>query len=219
MHVVPIGVDAGDAPAPGRDPKPPALGYLARMAESMGLGRLVDAWLRLKKVDRFKDLRLHLSGGKTGDDTAFLEGLRKRFADEGVAGDVRFFDEFDPKSRRAFLDSISLLSVPAPHGVAFGTYILEAGARGVPVVQPKIGSFPELVGATGGGVLYEPNDLETLVKTLSELLDNPERRAELGRKGRESVAQTFSLGKMAQQLVEVYRPLVPAARVADRSPA
>jgi len=216
MHVIPVGVEAGEPPS-GRRPDPPAIGFLARMAESMGLPTLVDAWLRLRKNDQFKNVRLHLSGGKTADDGPFLDRLRKRFADEGVANDVQFFEEFDPKSRRKFLSTLSLLSVPTPGGVAFGTYILEAGAAGVPVVQPEIGSYPELVRATGGGILYQPNDANALAAALRSLLGDEPRREELGRRGRESVERSFSLATMAQKLTDLYKTIVPAAKVESRT--
>ena len=212
LHIVPIGIDPGEAPPVfGPSPNPPVIGYLARMSRSLGLPLLLDAFLRLKKTERWKNLRLHLSGGKTGDDAPFLDELKRKIADEGVGADVSFFEEFDPKSRRAFLSSLSVLSVPSPHGVAFGTYILEAGARGVPVVLPKIGSYPEILDATGGGVLYEPNTVETLTRVLDELLGDPARRAELGRKGRESVAASFTLDTMARKMIDVYRSAAPAA--------
>ncbi|HVE38234.1 MAG TPA: glycosyltransferase family 4 protein [Planctomycetota bacterium] len=214
MHVIPVGVEAGPAPS-GAAPNPPTIGYLARMAESMGLPLLVEAYVQLKKTEKFKSLRLHLCGGKTADDAAFLERLRRRFADEGVAGDVTFFDEFDPKSRRAFLEKISVLTVPTPGGVAFGTYVLEANAAGVPVVEPRIGSYPELIEATGGGVLYEPNTADALARALGDLLGDEARRAELGRKGRESVERSFSLATMAQKMTELYRSIVPAAKVGE----
>jgi glycosyltransferase involved in cell wall biosynthesis len=99
--------------------------------------------------------------------------------------------------------------------VAFGTYILEAGARGVPVVQPRIGSYPELIEATGGGVLYEPNTAEGLAGALGDLLADEPRRAELGRKGRESVAGSFSLATMARRITDLYRTLVPGPKVAE----
>jgi glycosyltransferase involved in cell wall biosynthesis len=216
MHVIPVGVDVAEAPA-GRPPGPPTLGYLARMSRSMGLPALVEAFLQLKQS--FPTLRLHLSGGKTADDGPFLEELRRSFAVRGVSGDVQFFDEFDPKSRKAFLGTLSILSVPTPGGVAFGTYILEANERGVPVVEPRIGSYPELVGATGGGVLYDPKDAGGLARALGDLLSDEPRRATLGRKGRESVERSFSLGTMAQRMTDLYRTLVPAAKVAGGRPA
>jgi glycosyltransferase involved in cell wall biosynthesis len=95
--------------------------------------------------------------------------------------------------------------VPTPKGVAFGTYILEALARGVPVVEPRVGSFPELVEATGGGVLYEPNDADTLARVLGDLLADGARRADLARRGRDSVARSFNLEAMARNMLEVYR--------------
>ena len=214
MHVIPVGVDAGDPPsiAPRN---PPVVGYLARMGESMGLPILVDAWLQLKKQDRFKNLRLHLSGGKTGDDGPYLERLNRQLTDAGVLNEVTFFDDFSPKGRRQFLSSCSVLSVPT--SVAFGTYLLEANAAGVPVVEPRIGSYPEMIEATGGGVLYEPNTADALAASLGGLLSDEPRRAELGRKGRESVERSFSLATMAHKLTDLYKSIVPAAKVESRT--
>lgn len=203
LHVVYVGVDPVHFAPPPRPPDPPAVGYLARLSKSMGLAVLVDAFLRLKRT--FKNLRLHLSGGMTDDDGPFLDELRKKFADEGVAGDVRIYEEFDPTKRKEFLASLSALSVPTPQGVAFGTYLIESLSTGVPVVQPRVGSYPELVEATGGGVLYEPNDADTLARVLGELLSDEPRRAELGRKGRESVVKNFALQNMADQMLGIYR--------------
>ncbi len=208
LRVVHVGVETGPLVMDGRPADAPAVGFLARLSESMGLGVLAEAFLKLKRQDRFRSLRLHLSGGSTGDDRRLLERLRGRFAAEGVAGDVRIFEEFDAAGRRAFFSTLSVLSVPTPGGVAFGTYVLEALAAGVPVVQPRVGSYPELVEATGGGTLYAPNDAETLAGALGDLLGDERRRAELGRIGRESVARDFSLEAMARNMIEVYREVV-----------
>ncbi len=207
LHVVHIGVDPGEEPAAG-SPNPPVLGYLARMSRGLGLGVLAEAFLKLKKDGKHGALRLHLSGGSTADDAEFLEDLKRTFAAEGAAGDVQFFDDFTPKARRRFFESLSILTVPTPNGVAFGTYILEALACGVPVVEPRVGSYPEIVEATGGGVLYEPNDPDTLARVLGGLLDDPGRRAELGRAGRESVVRSFSLDTMARTVTGIYRGIV-----------
>jgi glycosyltransferase involved in cell wall biosynthesis len=203
LHVVPVGVDPGDPPR-GAPPDPPAIGFLGRQARSLGLGLLVEAFLALKKQDRFRSLRLHLSGGKTADDGPFLEELARTFAAEGIAGDVQTFDDFDPKARRAFMDTLTVMSVPVPNGVAFGSFIVESLAAGVPVVQPRLGSFAELIEATGGGTLYDPREPGGLARALGELLGDPARRAELGRRGRESVERSYTLDTMARQMMQVY---------------
>jgi glycosyltransferase involved in cell wall biosynthesis len=93
VKVAHVGIDPG--PPPGEPPKAPAVGFLSRMSAKMGLGLLFDAWLLLRKS--VPGLRLHLSGGSTTDDTEFLDGLRKRVAAEGAAGDVEFFDDLAPE--------------------------------------------------------------------------------------------------------------------------
>ena len=117
LHVVAVGTDPGDAPR-GVAPDPPAIGFLGRQARSLGLGLLADAFLELKKQERFRTLRLHLSGGKTADDGPFLDELARSFDAAGVAGDVQAFDDFGPKARRAFMETLSVMSVPVPNGVA-----------------------------------------------------------------------------------------------------
>jgi glycosyltransferase involved in cell wall biosynthesis len=203
LHVVPVGVEAGPDPAPR--PATPAIGFLARMSKGMGLGILADAFLRLKQAGGPPGLRLHLSGGSTDDDAEFLAALKGDFAARGVAGDVTFAEEFEAVKRRRFLDSLTVLSVPAPHGVAFGTFVLEALAAGVPVVLPGLGSYPELVEATGGGILYEPNDPETLAKALGALLADPARVSELGSRGRAAVVSSFGASAMAERVIGIYR--------------
>lgn len=215
LHVVHIGVDPGPLAPPARSPNPPVVGYLARLSESLGLDLLAEAFLKLKRTDRFRNLRLHLTGGRMADDQPFLDGMMRRFVEAEVEKDVKIFEEFDPAQRREFLASVSVLSVPSPKGVAFGTYLLESLAAGVPVVQPRVGSFPELVEATGGGVLYEPNTAETLARVLGELLADEPRRADLGRKGRESIERNFALKDMARSMLEVYRGVVSSKVPSD----
>jgi glycosyltransferase involved in cell wall biosynthesis len=207
LKVVPVGIDVS-APPPAARPAAPAIGYLARMSRGMGFGLLADAFLLLKKEPRYKPLRLHATGGMSDDDRPFHEELLGRFEAQGVARDVRIYEDFDSAHRRAFMESLTVFSAPTPSGVAFGTHLLEALACAVPVVQPRAGSFPELVDATGGGVLYEPNEPEPLARALASLLDDEPRRAELGRKGRESVVKSYGLDTMARKMIEVYEGVV-----------
>jgi len=217
LHVVPVGVDPGEH-APSELPlAPPVIGYLARMSESLGLNTLVEAFLKLKETEPFRDLRLHVSGGATADDGPYLTRMKHGFAVRRMDGDVKVFEAFDPEARRAFLRSVTLVSVPAPRGLAFGTFILESLAAGVPVVQPRAGAFPELVEATGGGVIYEPNDANALAAAIATLLSDRERLVELGRRGREAAAREFSTEKMAERVLEVYNRVVTDAGSTDGS--
>jgi glycosyltransferase involved in cell wall biosynthesis len=187
---------------------PPVIGYLCRMSEYFGLGILVDAFIGLKKEDRFKDLRLHITGGYTGEDKHFVKELLKKISKEGFEKDVEIFKNFDKENRIQFLKSLTLLSVPVPSGEAFGAYQVEALAAGVPVVQPNVGCFPEFVETTKGGIIYEPNDSETLAKSIASLLLDPDRVRKLSEQGRKIVLERFSMGNMAKDIVEVYEEVV-----------
>lgn len=187
---------------------PPVIGYLCRMSEYFGLGILVDAFIGLKKEGRSKDLRLHITGGYTSEDKHFVKELLKKISGAGFEKDVEIFKNFDKENRVQFLKSLTLLSVPVPSGEAFGAYQVEALAAGVPVVQPNVGCFPEFVETTKGGIIYEPNDSETLAKSIASLLSDPDRVRQLGEQGRRAVLERFSMGNMAKDIVKVYEEVL-----------
>ena len=183
---------------------PPVIGYLCRMSEYFGLGILVDAFIKLKKDSRFQDLRLHLTGGYSGEDKSFLKAQMKKIAQNGFVRDVQIFKDFEKDSRVQFLKSLTLLSVPVPSGEAFGAYQVESLAAGVPVVQPNVGCYPEFIEATNGGVLYEPNTGEHLAETIASLLMNPDKVRKLGMVGQTVVMEQFSMDAMARNIARIY---------------
>jgi glycosyltransferase involved in cell wall biosynthesis len=189
---------------------PPVIGYLCRLSEYFGLGILFDAFLELKKDNRFRDLKLHLTGGYSSDDKTFLNGQMKKMAEHGFEDDVTLFDDFSKISRIVFLKSLTLLSVPVPTGEAFGAYQVEALAAGVPVVQPNVGCYPEFVEKTQGGLIYEPNTGEKLASAMASLLSDPDKLRRLGDQGRRVVQETFSMDHMAKNIARIYSDVARA---------
>lgn len=205
FRVVPAGIDTNGYTESAVPADQPTIGYLSKMSGSIGLGVLADAFLMLRGKGRFGKLKLKVMGGQTPDDEPFLRDLRQKLASKGATGDVEFFEGFDRKDRIEFLKSISVMSVPMPHPEAFGIFILEALACGVPVVQPGIGAFPELIKHTGGGLCYEPNDAATLAQTIENLLLDPQRVRQMGQAGRKVVLEEYSIEKTAGRMLDVYR--------------
>jgi glycosyltransferase involved in cell wall biosynthesis len=68
--------------------------------------------------------------------------------------------------------------------------VLEAFASGIPVIARDIGGLPELVAASGGGVLYRSD--EELVQAVRKLRSDPSFAAELGRRGRDAYLRQWS---------------------------
>lgn len=208
VHPVHNGIDLTDfrdaAPAA---PTQPTIGFLARLCADKGLDTLVEAFLLLVADGRFADLRLRAAGAVWPEDEAFLARLRARLDKAGVSGRVDLLPNLDRAAKLDFLRGLSVLSVPALYGESFGLYLLEAMAAGVPVVQPRHAAFPEVIEATGGGVLCEPGDPAALAAALSDLLADEPRRADLARAGREAVLAGFGAEHMAAGVEEVGRRL------------
>jgi len=199
LQVIPIGIDTeGFARAGGARPfAPPVVGFLAHVSEGMGAGLLAEAFARLASGPRFPGLRLAYMGGGTAGDAPLLRYIRRSRDRRGVLPRLRMFRSFAPPDRVRFLSALSVLSVPVPRGEAFGTFLLEAMAAGVPVVQPRLGGFPEVVESTGGGILYEPNTPQALADALGGLLAEPARVQALGQAGREAVLARCTAAHMA----------------------
>ena len=184
-------------------PQAPCIGYLDRACPEKGADLLVEAFILLARGNRVPGLKLRLAGGWTAADEPFMARLRKRIDQAGVAGRVEFLPNLSRQDKLAFLQSLSVLSVPSRHAEAFGLYILEALASGVPLVLPERGAFPELLGITGGGVLCEPDDPPSLAEKLEELLLNAPRAKQLGQHGQAVVAGRFTIEHTAQEFLDL----------------
>ena len=121
---------------------------------------------------------------------------------------MEFLPNLSRDEKIAFLQSLSALSVPATYGELFGLYVIEALAAGVPVVQPRHAAFPELIEATGGGVLCEPDDPESLALAVEELLGDATAARAMGLRGSEAVRDRFSVARMAEGTTRVFEQVV-----------
>jgi glycosyltransferase involved in cell wall biosynthesis len=178
------------------------------MCREKGLDTLVEAYLLLRQRGRVGNLKLRVGGSCGPADGAFVDSLRERLQANSLLGDVEFHPNLDRASKVAMLRSLSVFSVPALYGEAFGLYVIEALAAGVPVVQPRTAAFPELIEATGGGILCAAGNAQALSEALETLLLDPTRMRALGEAGRRAVTERFSAEAMAQATLRVYGEIV-----------
>ena len=204
LESVHIGVDPADYRFKPVGEKKRNIGFISRMCHENGLDILVDAFILLKQREGFGDVNLMLTGGSTGDDRKFLHEVRGKIREHGLQEQVEFHDDFEEEGLRRFLEKVAVASVPVRNGEAFGIYLLECMASGIPVVQPAMGAFPEIVGLTGGGVIYEPNTPEALSDALAALLSDPGEMDRLSRNGKAGVEEHFHINVQAERMVEVY---------------
>jgi glycosyltransferase involved in cell wall biosynthesis len=213
IHVVYPGLNlAGHGkPRPADRRAPFTIGYFARICPEKGLHLLVEAFRILKEMPGTPPCRLRVSGWLGENNRPYFDDLRRRMGEWGLADSFEHAESPDHASKVRFLQELDVLSVPTTYREPKGLYVLEALANGVPVVQPRHGSFPELIDATGGGLLCKPEDPEDLARTLRRLLDDVALHQELGHKGKEAVHSRFNAETMARETVAVYRQYLDRA--------
>jgi glycosyltransferase involved in cell wall biosynthesis len=181
------------------------IGYVSRMCEENGFHVLVDAYIALKKKEGFEDVKLIVTGGQTGDDKKFLAEQKRKLKEAGVYDMVEFHEDFEEEGLREYLKKVSVISVPVLNGEAFGIYLLEAMASGIPVVQPRLGAFPEIIEASKGGVIYEPNEPAVLAEQLGALLSGKEKLDDMAKQARKGVEEHFHVEGHVAKMIEEYR--------------
>ena len=187
-----------------RGQRVPVLGYFARMCREKGVETIVETYIALRERNRIPNLRLHLGGGLGPSDQKLVRSLEKKLHQRGYSPQVQLFPNVDKAGKVEFYRGLSVFCTPAMYGEAFGLYVIEAFAAGVPVVAPRHAAFPELIEASGGGLIAGSHPQE-LADRIEEILLQPDLARELSRAGRQAAAAIFSVDKMSAALVEAFQ--------------
>ena len=180
----------------------PTIGYFARLCPEKGLDLLVDAFIELKKSDKHEELRLAIAGTLPEENISYLNEQKTKLSRAGLDDFVEFKTNLSRPEKINFLKELTLFCVPARSAEAFGLYVIEAMAAGVPVVLPDHGSFPEIIEETKGGLLYVKDEPSGLTHALSMMLSDTEQAKQFAEQGREAVHQKYSNAQLARELAE-----------------
>jgi len=207
VKTIPLGVDPDDYRFLDAAQKPRNIGFISRQCHGNGLDILVDAFILLKQKPEFDDVKLIITGGYTGDDRKFRKAQKKKISKHNLCESIEFQADFDGEDRLEFFDKISLMSVPVRGGEAFGIYLTEAMASGIPVVQPAVGAFTEIVEKSGAGLLYEPNIPEILAEQLENVLSQKKMLSDLSKSARKASVNIYNINKLAKDMIDAYKQL------------
>jgi glycosyltransferase involved in cell wall biosynthesis len=206
MRIARLGINLEGFGTRAGEPKegPLAIGYLARICPEKGLHLLLEAFREVARERAPGSVVLRVAGYLGGRDQKYHDGLRSEAREWGLDGAIEWHGEVDRGHKIALLDSLHVFSVPTVYREPKGLSVLEAMASGVPVVQPAHGAFPELLAETGGGILVEPESALAVADGLRTLLDDTERRRELGRRGAEGVRARYAVAAMVDETLAAY---------------
>lgn len=86
----------------------------------------------------------------------------------------------------------------------FGLALVEAMARGCPVIASDAASLPEIVEPEVNGLLVPPNDPAAIAGALARLRDDPDLWARLARGARRTVEERFTWDKVVDRCLAAY---------------
>jgi glycosyltransferase involved in cell wall biosynthesis len=205
-----------EAPKPSlREELPPGtllVGLIGRLAWEKGVDIYLQAVSRIR--EEFPQAQFVVVG--EGPDRDQLQEL----ADSLHLGQsVTFLGRRDDMpSVYASLD----LMVSASRLEGLPMALLEGMASKLPVVATAVGEVPSLICGGVNGVLVPPEDAGALARAMAELLRQPERRAQLSKAARVTVASEYAAERMVQDYERIYReaiavrPLRPAKEAATQ---
>jgi glycosyltransferase involved in cell wall biosynthesis len=209
MRVVPIGINLQGF----EKTAPPAkngftVGFLGRVAPEKGLHLIAEAYKLFREQTNGKPARLEAAGWIAPEGQAYLDDIKKRLAEWGLASEFHYRGVLDRDQKIEFLQHLDVMSVPATYDEPKGVSLLEALACGVPLVQPRRGAFTEIVEKTSGGLLVEPDNAQSLADGLLEIFQNRPLAEQLGRSGADGVRQHYSAAHMADRALEAYEGVI-----------
>jgi glycosyltransferase involved in cell wall biosynthesis len=187
------GIDLERYPYQGPHPGGPAVA-VARLSPEKGIANLLRAVARI--MPEIPDFRLEIAGA--GPLHADLHQLATELRLDDC---VRFLGEVGDISR--LLGRASLFVLPSQtEGISLT--ILEAMARGLPVLTTRVGGNPEIVVNGTTGLLVPAEDPEALGKGLVRLWNDPSASRLMGRAGRRRVETHFDARQMVAQYERMY---------------
>jgi glycosyltransferase involved in cell wall biosynthesis len=200
VEVVHLGADLPDAGATRDGTRQSEAPALVTVGHLVGRKRHADVLRALAVLSgRHPALRYVIVGD--GPERIALEGLAARL---GVAARVEFCGQLSPAAAIERARRCTLFAMPSTEE-AFGVAYIEAMAGGLPAIGCRGEPGPEEIAAAGDGfMLVPPGDIERLTQRIDELLSDPQRLREAGRRARATVATHFTWERCGEQTVAAY---------------
>jgi glycosyltransferase involved in cell wall biosynthesis len=205
VRVVPNGADPADPVA-----EEPAA---RRLRERLGAGRFRPLWVCAARLEESKghDVLLEALGRLSERGLDFVVGLagegtrramlERRASELGLGSRVQFLGQVD--SLGPVLLAADVVVLPSREE-SMPLSMLEAMARGRPMVASRVGGVPDVLVNGEHGLLVDPGDPEALAGALAELHGQPELARRLGEQGADRVRAAFTWPHVVERFEAIY---------------
>ena len=174
------------------------IGAVGRLSDEKGFTFLIRAVRKL--ADEGLDLALWIAG--EGPEEAKLRrliaglGLGERVSLLGHRTDMKdlyhAMELFVLSSKREGLPNV----------------VLEAMAMEVPVVCTRVAGTPDLIKHGENGLLVNPGSAGSLAAAIKQLQTDPQLRADLGRRARATIEESYSFGRRMDSMLSIYETVL-----------
>ena len=181
-----------DDPVPRTGPGDYAL-FVGRLTPEKGVLEMLQAWQRLP----------HIPLAVVGDGP--LRGEVSRKVGQSGSAHIKLFGHLSARDTQARMRSARFLVFPSRWYEPFPMTLLEAAACGLPAVAAGIGGVPELVVEGQTGLLFDPQNFETLTERVNWAWTHPAEMAAMGCAARNLYQQKFTAEKNYELLMNIYQ--------------
>lgn len=215
IHVIYNGVDIERfKPRPNRAELRKELGveedkkiilFVGRLYHRKGLETLLTSVPPVLK--EFSNVQFVISG------TGFKkkeESLKKLAKELDIQDHVTFLGYVPDEKLPDLYSTSDIFVLPAIYE-NFPFAILEAQSTALPVISTGVGGIPEFLVDNDNGFVIEPRDPEQLTQKVLALLQDPQRAAKMGKRGRELIKQKLDWRLITNQVIELYHKLLETA--------
>jgi glycosyltransferase involved in cell wall biosynthesis len=164
--------------------------FAGRISVEKGVGTVIEAAAKLKTV------RFIIAG-----EGPLLGEFKRRAAD---LGNVEFVGYVAGQALEELVRGAGCVVVPSIAYENLPLSILEAFARGKPVVGSEVGGIPELVRPGVTGYLFKPDRADMFVEAVERTMADERHRRGLGRQARELTEKEYSPASHYERLMALY---------------
>lgn len=166
--------------------------FVGRLSPEKGLATLLAAWEHLGP----RGLSLRIVGDGPMRNTVSEAASR-------IPG-VSYLGSRSHADMLELVGTARALIVPSEWYETFGRVVVEAYAKGTPVIASRIGAIAEIVEEENTGLLFEPGNAQELIEAVQRAERQPEAWSEMGARARSRFETRYMAEQNCQHLIAIY---------------
>jgi glycosyltransferase involved in cell wall biosynthesis len=166
--------------------------FVGRLSSEKGVETLLNAWEELGHTLQLKIV------GDGPLATRVNQSLYKNSS-------IEWLGSKSPQEVYALMGDATCLIFPSQWYETFGLVVIEAFARGTPVIASRIGGIEEIVEHAKTGLFFTPGDHHDLARQILWLKNNPRQMSEMRREARTRFLTKYSSPCNYEKLIAIYQ--------------